>query len=317
MNAPNPNPCPVTALRANYPTLRRVAESHPEAFPAGPPRTWKADAAALAAFIDAAADPRPARTPDIVREAVSSLVVNMPRKGDAVPRSVAATIGAVMGRRIEHDAPHAIIDGDGYCPRHGGSFRWEPATDETPAGWAARPAARGPAAAIRSAVNAGAALSGIAHDPEHAMCSGIVRTFLSWGVPADVLAAAITDAADRLRMDGEGSRTMSRAGRKAAAQRRRVRVALDRVEDRTADAAQAVAGAMDEGADRESITDREARGAIRGKARAGHVRVRKAAKAADAAAGTAGKAARRAAAADAAAGYARAAVKAARAAIAG
>ena len=310
-------PCPVSALRNRYPTLRRVAEAHPAAFPDGAPRTWNAAANALAAFADAAADPRPAPTPDIVRDAVSALIVAMPRKGDAVPRSVAATVGAVMGRRIEHDAPHAVIDGDGYCPRHGASFRWEPATDETPAGWAARPAARGPAAAVRSAVNAGAALTGWAHDPEHALCSGIVSTFLAWGVPADVLAAAITDAADRLRMDGEGSRTMSRAGRKAAAARKRVRVALDRVEDRTADAAQAVAGAMDEGADREAIADREARGAIRGKARAGHVRVRKAAKAADKAAGTADKAARRAAAADAAAGYARSAVKAARAAITG
>lgn len=312
-----PTPCPVSNLRNRYPTLARVAEAHPAAFPAGPPRTWNAAAATLAAFADAATDPRPAPTPDVVRDAVSALVVNMPpRKGDAVSRSVAATIGAVMGRRIEHDAPHAIVDGDGYCPRHGGSFRWEPATDETPAGWAARPAARGPAAAIRSAVNAGAALSGWAHDPDHALASGIVRTFLSWGVPAEVLAAAITDAADRLRMDGEGSRTMSRAGRKAAAQRRRVRVALDRVEDRTADAAQAVAGAMDEGADRESIADREARGILRGKARAGHVRVRKAAKAADAAAGTAAKAERRAAAAAGAAADARDAVKAARAAIA-
>jgi len=313
MNAPNP--CPVSSLRNRYPTLRRVAESHPAAFPAGPPRTWNAAAAALAAFADAAASARPAPTPDIVRDAVSALVVAMPRKGDAVPRSVAATIGAVMGRRIEHDAPHAIIDGDGYCPRHGGSFRWEPATDEAPAGWAARPAARGPAAAVRSAVNAGAALSGWTHDPEHALCVGIVRTLTAWGVPADVLAAAITDAADRLRLDGEGSRTMSRAGRRAAAQRRRVRVALDRVEDRASDASESVANAMDEGASTEEIEDRETRGVIRGKSRAGHTRIKKAAKEADKAAGTADKAARRAAAADAAAGYARGAANAAREAI--
>ena len=315
MSTTTPTPCPVSSLRSKYPTLRRVAEAHPAAFPDGPAKTWNAAAAVLAAFADAATDPRPAPTPDIVRDAVSRLVVAMPRKGDAVSRSVAATIGAVMGRRIEHDAPHAVIDGDGYCPRHGASYRWEAATDEAPAGWAARPAARGPAAAVRSAVNAGAALSGWAHDPEHALCVGLVRTFLAWGVPADVLAAAITDAADRLRMDGEGSRANTRAGRKAAAARRRVRVALDRVEDRTADAAQAVAGAMDEGADREAIADREARGVIRGKARAGHIKVRKTAKAADAAAGTADKAARRAAAADAAAGRARAAVKAAREAV--
>jgi len=287
----------VSALRANFTTLTQVAAAHPDVFQSKP-RTWNAAAAALAAFADAA-QTEPTDTAESVRAAASKLRVVLPLKGGKIPRTLIGTVGAVIGRIVEHDAPNAIVDADGFCPRHGGS-------KATP---------KGPAAAIKSAINAGGAMSALSTDPRKDLVAGIVDTLTVWGVPPAVLAAAITAAADRVRDDLSGSRCNSRAGRKAAAARKRVRVSLDRVEDRTADAAQAVAGAMDAGADREAIADREARGVIRGKARAGHVKVRKAAKAADAAAGTAEKATRRANAAAAAAAQKRAAVAAARAAL--
>ena len=191
----------VSTLRANFTTLAQVAAAHPDVFQSKP-RTWRAAAAALAAFADAAQS-ESTGTPESVKVAASKLRVSLPLKNGAIPRTLIGTVGAVIGRCVEHDAPNAIIDEDGFCPRHGGS-------KATP---------KGPAAAIKSAINAGGALSSLSTDPRKELVAGIVKTLTVWGVPSEVLAAAITAAADRVRDDLSGSRCNSRAGRRAAAAR--------------------------------------------------------------------------------------------------